>query len=68
MQRKTYYRTLGVSHTESPSGNRAAYRGLVKRAYPDLAGEQSTRAFPLQGLGVYNFSLRVHVFCTSAAH
>jgi len=45
MQRKTYYKTLGVSHTESPSGIRAAYRGLVKRVHPDLAGEQSTSAF-----------------------
>lgn len=45
MPRKTYYMTLGVSHTESPSGIRAAYRGLVKRVHPDLAGEQSASAF-----------------------
>jgi DnaJ-class molecular chaperone len=45
MQRKTYYKTLGVSHTESPSGIRAAYRGLAKRVHPDLAGEQSASAF-----------------------
>ncbi len=45
MQRRTYYKILGVSHTESPSGIRAAYRGLAKRVHPDLAGEQSASAF-----------------------
>jgi len=35
---------LGVSRTESSRGIRAAYRDLVKRLHPDVAGEQSTRA------------------------
>jgi len=45
MKRKTYYVILGVSNTESPRGIRAAYRDLAKRLHPDVAGEQSTRAF-----------------------
>ena len=45
MQGKTYYMVLGVSNTESPRGIRAAYRDLAKRLHPDVAGEQSTRAF-----------------------
>jgi DnaJ-class molecular chaperone len=45
MRSKTYYMILGVSRAESPSGIRAAYRDLVKRLHPDVAGEQSTRAF-----------------------
>ena len=45
MERRTYYTILGVSSTESASGIRAAYRDLVKRLHPDVAGEQSTREF-----------------------
>lgn len=45
MERKTYYMILGVSSTESPSGIRAAYRDLVKRLHPDVAGGDATRAF-----------------------
>jgi DnaJ-class molecular chaperone len=42
---RTYYMVLGVSSTESPTGIRAAYRDLAKRLHPDVAGEQTTRAF-----------------------
>ena len=45
MERKTYYMILGVSRTENERGIRAAYRDLAKRLHPDVAGEQSTRAF-----------------------
>ncbi len=45
MERKTYYMILGVSNTESDRGIRAAYRDLVKRLHPDVAGEQATRSF-----------------------
>ena len=45
MERKTHYMTLGVSHTESPTGIRARYRDLAKKLHPDVAGEQATRAF-----------------------
>ena len=45
MERKTYYRVLGVSRTESPTGIRARYRDLAKKLHPDVAGEQATRAF-----------------------
>lgn len=42
---RTYYRILGVSRTESPSGIHAAYRDLAKRLHPDVAGSEWTRAF-----------------------
>ena len=45
MEKKTYYMVLGVSRTESPAGIRAAYRDLVRRLHPDVAGDGSTRAF-----------------------
>ena len=45
MERKTYYRILGVSSTETTSGIRAAFRDLAKRFHPDVAGEQATRSF-----------------------
>lgn len=45
MERKTYYRILGVSSTESDEGIRAAYRDLAKKLHPDVAGEQATRSF-----------------------
>lgn len=44
MGNKPYYLILGVSRNESPSGIRAAYRDLVKKLHPDVAGERSTRA------------------------
>src|SRR4029434_2500608 len=45
MERKTYYMILGVSSTENDKGIRAAYRDLVKKIHPDVAGEQATRSF-----------------------
>jgi DnaJ-class molecular chaperone len=42
---KTYYMILGVPQTESPAGIRAAYRDLVRKFHPDVAGEQATRVF-----------------------
>jgi DnaJ-class molecular chaperone len=42
---KNYYLILGVSQSESPAGIRARYRDLVRTLHPDVAGEQSTRAF-----------------------
>lgn len=45
MAKRTYYAILGVPRGESPSGIRAAYRDLARRLHPDIAGEQSTRAF-----------------------
>jgi molecular chaperone DnaJ len=45
MERKTYYKVLGVSSNESDSGIRAAYRDLVKRLHPDVAGEVATDSF-----------------------
>jgi len=45
MEKKTYYRILGVSRTESASGIRAAYRDLAKRFHPDVAGEHATQSF-----------------------
>jgi molecular chaperone DnaJ len=45
MERKTYYRILGVSNSESPSGIGAAYRDLAKRLHPDVAGDETTREF-----------------------
>jgi len=45
MEKRTYYMILGVSCTESPSGIRAAYRDLVRKLHPDVAGEASTRTF-----------------------
>jgi len=45
MERKTYYTILGISRTENPGGIRSAYRGLAKKLHPDVAGEETTRAF-----------------------
>jgi len=45
MERKTYYMILGVSNSENPRGIRAAYLDLARRLHPDVAGEQTTRAF-----------------------
>jgi DnaJ-class molecular chaperone len=45
MDRRTYYRILGVSRTESPGRIRSAYRDLAKKLHPDVAGEQATGAF-----------------------
>ena len=45
MARKTYYMILGVESTESPGGIRAAYRDLARKLHPDVAGQQTTRAF-----------------------
>lgn len=45
MEKKTYYMILGVSRSETPRGIRAAYRDLAKKLHPDVAGEQTTRAF-----------------------
>lgn len=45
MERKSYYVILGVSSSESSRGIRAAYRDLAKRLHPDVAGEETTRAF-----------------------
>src|SRR5690348_12356643 len=45
MQKKTYYKMLGISNTESPGGIRAAYRDLAKRLHPDVAGPGATQAF-----------------------
>lgn len=45
MEQKTYYMSLGVSSSESPSGIRAAYRELAKRLHPDVAGAQATSTF-----------------------
>lgn len=45
MERKTYYRVLGVPSTESPTGIRAAYRDLARKLHPDVSGEETTGAF-----------------------
>ena len=45
MERKTYYRILGVSSSETTGGIRAAFRDLAKKLHPDVAGEQATRSF-----------------------
>ena len=45
MEKKTHYLVLGIARTETPSGIRAAYRDRARQLHPDLAGEQSTRAF-----------------------
>jgi len=45
MEKRTYYMILGVSRTESPGGIRAAYRDLVRKLHPDVAGEASTPSF-----------------------
>jgi molecular chaperone DnaJ len=45
MEKRTYYMVLGVSASETPRGIRRAYRELAKRLHPDVAGEESTRAF-----------------------
>src|SRR5688572_19468671 len=45
MEKRTYYMILGVSHTESPSGIRAAYRDRARRLHPDVAGDGATSAF-----------------------
>jgi curved DNA-binding protein CbpA len=45
MEKRTYYRILGVPRTESPGGIRAAYRDWAKKLHPDIAGEGATRAF-----------------------
>lgn len=42
---KNYYLILGVPRNESPAGIRAAYRDLVKRFHPDLAGEGGAPTF-----------------------
>ncbi|HEU5072954.1 MAG TPA: DnaJ domain-containing protein [Polyangiaceae bacterium] len=45
MDKKSYYIVLGVSRTETASGIRAAYRDLVKKLHPDVAGESAAPAF-----------------------
>lgn len=45
MDKKSYYVVLGVSRTETTSGIRAAYRDLVKKVHPDVAGAGATSAF-----------------------
>jgi molecular chaperone DnaJ len=45
MESKTYYTILGISRTENPGGVRSAYRSLAKKLHPDVAGEDTTRAF-----------------------
>ncbi len=42
---KNYYLILGVPRNESLAGIRAAYRDLVKRFHPDLAGESGAAMF-----------------------
>jgi len=43
--KKTYYMILGVSHGETSSGIRAAYRDRARQLHPDVAGDGATRAF-----------------------
>ncbi|HTR54595.1 MAG TPA: DnaJ domain-containing protein [Kofleriaceae bacterium] len=45
MAKKTYYMILGVSHGETSSGIRAAYRDRARQLHPDVAGDGATRAF-----------------------
>lgn len=45
MEKKSYYVVLGVSRTETTSGIRAAYRDLVKKLHPDVAGVGAVPAF-----------------------
>ena len=45
MEKKSYYVVLGVSRTETTSGIRAAYRDLVKKLHPDVAGASAVSAF-----------------------
>lgn len=45
MAQKDYYVILGIPRNESAGGIRAAYRDLVKRHHPDVAGPSGTGRF-----------------------
>jgi molecular chaperone DnaJ len=45
MARQDYYVVLGISHQESPSGIRKAFRHLARRHHPDYAGAAGAPMF-----------------------